>query len=549
MCVIVCRCVGRSPRMANVVRAPAPSSLCDAIERRLHDVKEVQVPRLVACTSASDLAELEAELQATLHKIASFVQQLDDDVEEGETPEERQALRDMAHKQRKALQALRQDTRRALLTAHRAVQAHQHMAARTALLGTAPKATVTSLDGPKDRAGATSEQVTSALQRTVALMSGELEKSGYSAQLLEESSDVLSQVSQKYESFNDLLRDSISLIRQMERAELVDFGILAGSILFFVGCVAYILYVRVLSRGIWALGTAWRATNYVGAGAWGGASSLAAAASSAAAAMHTSVASHMPSQATPGSAYSAPSSSLSSSTTAWDDMYLPRDTHGSSAGADAMQDMPPSTWTSQDIMQDESVRGNIEALHDDLLPSEGISDPALETPDEVYVDAVSDFDDAWPSVTESSTTEAEPASAPEAERDIERDVEPDVEPKVEPDARFDMSLEAEPESTPDMTVEATPAMTDESTPATTDVEETSSHPIAEAMPSTTETSDVVHDDRPSAIGSTALPSVTGPTEDLLARLTDALSSHTISPLSATTTYSPRSQARPWSDEL
>ena len=103
--------------------------------------------------------------------------------------------------------------------------------------------------------------MTHALQRTVALMSTELEKSGYSSQLLEESSEMLGQVSDRYESFNDLLRNSVSLIRQMERAELIDVGLLAGSIAFFAGCVLYILYVRVISRGLWAVGAAWKLTG------------------------------------------------------------------------------------------------------------------------------------------------------------------------------------------------------------------------------------------------------------------------------------------------
>ena len=135
---------------------------------------------------------------------------------------------------------------------------------------------------PTDRAHATSDQLTTALQRTVALMSGELEKSGYSAQLLEESSDTIAQVSQRYTSFNELLRNSISLVRQMERAELMDLGMLVGSMAFFAACVLYILYVRVLSKGLWALGLTWKATGYVGSGALGGVSSLAAMVSSAA---------------------------------------------------------------------------------------------------------------------------------------------------------------------------------------------------------------------------------------------------------------------------
>lgn len=144
---------------------------------------------------------------------------------------------------------------------------------------------------PKDQAHATSDQLTTALQRTVALMSGELEKSGYSTQLLEESSATIAQVSERYTSFNELLRNSMSLVRQMERAELMDLGLLVGSMVFFAACVLYILYVRLFSKGLYALGLTWRATGFVGSGAISGVSSLSALLSSAA---HRSIASPAP---------------------------------------------------------------------------------------------------------------------------------------------------------------------------------------------------------------------------------------------------------------
>jgi hypothetical protein len=108
-----------------------------------------------------------------------------------------------------------------------------------------------------DRTDTASEDVTHALQRTVSLMSSELDKSGYSAQLLEESSATIATVSESYISFRDMLRNSASIIRSMERAEMIDFGILAGAILFFVGCVLYVLHVRVVSRSVWVLNILW----------------------------------------------------------------------------------------------------------------------------------------------------------------------------------------------------------------------------------------------------------------------------------------------------
>ena len=139
------------------------------------------------------------------------MQQISDEVDDAESAAERTALQELARAQQAQLASVRQDARRALLQAHRAMVARQESAARTSLLAASSRH-VGASTAPTDRASATSERVTSTLQRTVALMSSELEKSGYSAQLLEESSETISQVSTKYASFNDLLRDSISMI-------------------------------------------------------------------------------------------------------------------------------------------------------------------------------------------------------------------------------------------------------------------------------------------------------------------------------------------------
>ena len=269
--------------MSSDVKLPAEVlRLRDAAARRLVDVKNVQLPRLCECThAAQELMALETELNDTLHTVTSLVQQISDEVDDAESAAERTALQELARAQQAQLASVRQDARRALLQAHRAMVARQESAARTSLLAPSSQH-VGASTAPTDRASATSERVTSTLQRTVALMSSELEKSGYSAQLLEESSETISQVSTKYASFNDLLRDSISMIRQMERAELVDLGILAASIVFFAGCVMYILYARIFSRGLSAISLVWRTSSYVGSGALGGLSSISAAVSSVA---------------------------------------------------------------------------------------------------------------------------------------------------------------------------------------------------------------------------------------------------------------------------
>lgn len=99
----------------------------------------------------------------------------------------------------------------------------------------------------------TSGDVTAALQRTVKLMSTELEKSSYSAQLLDESTTSVQQATFQYTSFTDLVASSRKLIASMERADLVDAAFLLASMLFFAACILYILKVRIWDRGVGVL--------------------------------------------------------------------------------------------------------------------------------------------------------------------------------------------------------------------------------------------------------------------------------------------------------
>lgn len=116
-----------------------------------------------------------------------------------------------------------------------------------------------------------SSDVTSALQRTVALMSSELEKSSYSSQLLDESSMTLQAATTEYQSFSDLVASSRQLIKSMERADLYDAALLLLSFAFFCGCILYILKVRIWDRGMGILGFLFRMGG--GSGLWSAARS------------------------------------------------------------------------------------------------------------------------------------------------------------------------------------------------------------------------------------------------------------------------------------
>lgn len=72
--------------------SPGVRALYDGIERRMRDVREVQLPRLTTCTLATELAEWESELQATLHRLATMVLELESEVDEAALSNERDGI-------------------------------------------------------------------------------------------------------------------------------------------------------------------------------------------------------------------------------------------------------------------------------------------------------------------------------------------------------------------------------------------------------------------------------------------------------------------------
>lgn len=95
-----------------------------------------------------------------------------------------------------------------------------------------------------------SQDLTTALESALYLLSDNLTQSAYSSQLLEESSTTLSTLSFDYATFNTLLQNSSGILKSMERQDKIDALMLLGAYLFFGLCVGYILKVRIWDRGV-----------------------------------------------------------------------------------------------------------------------------------------------------------------------------------------------------------------------------------------------------------------------------------------------------------
>ncbi|EPQ27259.1 uncharacterized protein PFL1_05182 [Pseudozyma flocculosa PF-1] len=231
--------------------------------RSNREIHSFQLPRLHSCSTAAALADYESEVSASIDGLKRTLLDLELAIDDAETSRERDPLATIVRQLKTELETTRQATRKALIAARRNVENSRTASAREGLKLAA--------DSAKERTGGrgggssgedklmtTSQDVTDALRRTVTLMSAELEKSALSSSLLEESSQTLTTLSSQYGSLSTLMANSAHIIKTMEREDLIGKGILAASMLFFLGCVAYILYVRLVSRGFGILAFFWR---------------------------------------------------------------------------------------------------------------------------------------------------------------------------------------------------------------------------------------------------------------------------------------------------
>ncbi|TKY88174.1 hypothetical protein EX895_002884 [Sporisorium graminicola] len=237
---------------------PDLAAVHTSFQRYSQDVLNHQIPRLQACTSASLLTDFEAEIISCIDGLKRQVNDLKFAVDEAESQAERREISSLVAAASQQLEEIRQSTRKALLSARRSIETARTAEARAGL----QLAADTAKERTGGRAGSSgedklmtaSQDVTDALRRTVALMSSELEKSAMSSQLLEESSQTISSLSFQYGSLTTLMSNSAKMIKTMEREDLIGKGMVAAAFLFFLGCVGYIVYVRLISKGIGLLG-------------------------------------------------------------------------------------------------------------------------------------------------------------------------------------------------------------------------------------------------------------------------------------------------------
>jgi len=94
------------------------------------------------------------------------------------------------------------------------------------------------------------DDVTVALQRTIALMQGELERSVLSTQMLDASTASLQSTSAVHDTLTTVMSTSKQLIVALEKSDWLDRVLIISALMFFLLVVLFILKRRLLDRGI-----------------------------------------------------------------------------------------------------------------------------------------------------------------------------------------------------------------------------------------------------------------------------------------------------------
>ncbi|OCF37881.1 hypothetical protein I316_00105 [Kwoniella heveanensis BCC8398] len=102
--------------------------------------------------------------------------------------------------------------------------------------------------GGDDELQTKTNEVTTALRRTTALMQTELERSVLSVQMLDSSTQTLLSTTTLYDNYTSLLAKSGQLVKIIEKADTIDRLIIFAALLFFLLVVAFIVKRRVIDR-------------------------------------------------------------------------------------------------------------------------------------------------------------------------------------------------------------------------------------------------------------------------------------------------------------
>ncbi|KAH9939551.1 Sec20-domain-containing protein [Amylocystis lapponica] len=230
------------------------TSLVSLLKRRHADLADFQIPRLRSCKGPlATQQRFAAELREDTDSFARQLETLDIAVDDQRSERDQRELRRVVDEFRAALASLRKDMRAALLASKRALDADQ-LSSRDELMRSSAAREKRDLDPDEkvaeDALMKANNDVTEALQRTITLMQGELERSVLSTQLLDTSSAALRSTSTTHDVLDGFMVTSKHLITALQKSDWLDRMLVLAGLAFFVVVVLFILKQRLVDRSL-----------------------------------------------------------------------------------------------------------------------------------------------------------------------------------------------------------------------------------------------------------------------------------------------------------
>ncbi|KAJ6488034.1 Sec20-domain-containing protein, partial [Mycena sanguinolenta] len=227
--------------------------LIAAAQRHEKDLTGFQIPRLRSCRGPLSLQQdLAAELRDDIDTFARQIETLDVLVDDQKGSKNRRELKAIVDDFNENLANLRRESRTALLESKRTIDSLSK-SNREELLSSSAVSEKRDSNNEKvtdDALMAASDNVTEALQRTMALMEGELKRSVLSAQMLADSTATLRSTSSAHDTLTGVMDTSKQLITALEKSDWLDRVLIFAALLFFILVVLFILKQRIFDRGI-----------------------------------------------------------------------------------------------------------------------------------------------------------------------------------------------------------------------------------------------------------------------------------------------------------
>ncbi|PFH49894.1 hypothetical protein AMATHDRAFT_146616 [Amanita thiersii Skay4041] len=225
--------------------------LIDSAKRIQADLKEVQLPRLRACSGPWSVQQtFAAEIRDDLDVLSKKVEALDLLVWDQKVERNKRELNSVVEQFKESLVSLRQESRAALLASKKIIDSQSRSRREELLRFSAVTEQKTSEKTTDDALMRAHNDVTEALRRTINLMQGELERSVLSSQILESSTASLRSTSSVHDTLTDLMGSSKQLITALEKSDWLDRMLIISAFVFFMLVVLFIAKQRILDRSL-----------------------------------------------------------------------------------------------------------------------------------------------------------------------------------------------------------------------------------------------------------------------------------------------------------